>query len=150
MNFKKLAVAGAVAAASFGTFAAPGDELASSGFSCTGAVCDGWSTGLPDPGVLYNWEVAVTTTGSSFLSSISVNGVAFAIAAPGKFVFESGGPASGPFALEVFGSTTSTSTPFNFGGSYTITQAIPEPETYALMLAGLGAIGFMARRRRKG
>lgn len=32
--------------------------------------------------------------------------------------------------------------------AFTITP-IPEPETYALMLAGLGLVGFMARRRRQ-
>jgi hypothetical protein len=31
----------------------------------------------------------------------------------------------------------------------TITAAVPEPETYALMLAGLGLLGFMAGRRRE-
>jgi len=31
----------------------------------------------------------------------------------------------------------------------TITAAVPEPETYAMMMAGLGMVGFMARRRRR-
>jgi len=30
-----------------------------------------------------------------------------------------------------------------------LTTPVPEPETYALFLAGLGAMGFMAKRRRK-
>lgn len=69
----------------------------------------------------------------------------------------------GSFAGAVF-------TPFTLGGTYDLilgfndgmrvdsdyddivvglkVAAIPEPETYALLLAGLGAIGFMHRRRR--
>jgi hypothetical protein len=47
-------------------------------------------------------------------------------------------------ALGVTGAT------FYFGtaGEH-ITTAIPEPETYAMLLAGLGLMGFVARRRQK-
>ena len=46
-----------------------------------------------------------------------------------------------------FGGTASQTAYDNitFGSSV---PAIPEPETYALMLAGLGLVGFMARRRK--
>jgi len=32
----------------------------------------------------------------------------------------------------------------------TVMAAVPEPETYAMMLAGMGLMGFVARRRKRG
>jgi hypothetical protein len=35
------------------------------------------------------------------------------------------------------------------GTNYVFTAAVPEPETYAMLLAGLGLIAGMARRRKR-
>jgi len=46
---------------------------------------------------------------------------------------------------------TAGGTAQTYGGSLdnvSLVAAVPEPETYALMMAGLGAVAFMARRRR--
>jgi hypothetical protein len=75
----------------------------------------------------------------------------------------SAGPVQGWTHFEAFGNATNTGTlsftlafNSNFGPSkdvviddvYFAAAAVPEPETYALMLAGLGMVGFIARRRR--
>ncbi|MBI3230308.1 MAG: PEP-CTERM sorting domain-containing protein [Burkholderiales bacterium] len=39
--------------------------------------------------------------------------------------------------------------PWIFMDEVRFTSAVPEPETYGMMLAGLGALGFIARRRKK-
>ncbi len=54
--------------------------------------------------------------------------------------------ASGDYYYQVTGIGAGT-----YGGFYTISSEVtpvPEPEAYALMLAGLGVIGFVALRRR--
>ena len=53
---------------------------------------------------------------------------------------------NGPMVLTVMGSSNGGS----YGGTFNLNLApVPEPETYGMMLAGLGVLGFLARRRKQ-
>lgn len=52
---------------------------------------------------------------------------------------------TGPITLEVKGSSGGNA---SYSGVINLT-VVPEPEGYALMLAGLGVVGYIARRKRK-
>jgi hypothetical protein len=59
------------------------------------------------------------------------------------------GPARLSLDFIPFGSGPTTPTTFVFYDNVLVTAAVPEPETYALLLAGLGLLGFEMKRRRK-
>ena len=89
--------------------------------------------GVLNPPTLLNAPIAAGLTGGP-VSAFSYSGAAV----PGNYW------------LNVAGNKLSSA---SGGYSGTITTnpvaAIPEPETYAMMLAGLGLLGFSARRRNK-
>ncbi|MEY8878010.1 MAG: FxDxF family PEP-CTERM protein [Leptothrix sp. (in: b-proteobacteria)] len=62
------------------------------------------------------------------------------------------GAGSHTFSFVTNGASISPSAGYAYG-NYTVTPGqiaapVPEPETYAMMLAGLGALGFLGRRRK--
>jgi hypothetical protein len=68
---------------------------------------------------------------------------------PGSSSFELSGSsfASGYYVLNVIGHATGGQAAYAVQMDVT---PVPEPETYALMLAGLGLLGLVARRRKNG
>lgn len=80
-------------------------------------------------------------------TTTTLNGVVGTVLDFGKITFLGiEGTGNSPFTLTLSG--TADSLLALYSGELTVT-AVPEPETYALFLAGLGALGFIARRRTK-
>src|SRR5689334_11012362 len=105
-------------------------------------------------GALISGGVGSTNAGGGNFVPTAAATVSFATAASAGGFFAS----PNPFYNVALTAFTNTLSEVSFNGSgFTITQGggsvnfaspVPEPDTYALMLGGLGVLGFLARRRR--
>jgi hypothetical protein len=138
-----------------GTFAATFRNANSNTFY-TGLGGDGWSpqAGIAVGGLYYGWPQSRNNPGNAYalifvpdnptapLTQAQTNMLAYADCAPGGMM----------------GAVCMTGTSLAYGSvgtmsGYPLSQtiaAVPEPETYALVLAGLVLTGFMSMRRRGG
>ena len=77
----------------------------------------------------------------------SLGGTGSLLASPTSLSFSNIAVTGSDFSIELRGTATGA-----FGGEYVLGGSVvpvPEPETYAMMLAGVVAVGFMAARRRR-
>ena len=104
-----------------------------------------WSLGQGGINAEFAFDTAFTIESGG--PSAEFGGVS--ITSAGNTVFGSEGNGTIQFAGSVTSISWTNPVTENWYGFTvgTSVQAIPEPETYALMLAGLAAVGFVARRR---
>ena len=97
------------------------------------------------PTGVYTFDGGISSSWLNF-DSVTVNGQSFGNSFGGHIDLTD----ALPITIEVTGHALD-GTIGSYTGSLGFTAApVPEPETYAMVLAGLGAVGFVARRRKAG
>ncbi len=132
--------------------------IGSGGHTPLGAFTDTWTFTVAGTAPTNNFYVgAEVVTGNSFgvtFSSVGISGPS--IYAPVLFsnTTDFSLPLSltqfvpGAYTMTVVGNTTVNGGFYNAAVNFN-SAPIPEPETYAMMLAGLGLMGLVARRRKQ-
>jgi hypothetical protein len=141
MKLKHIAAAAAAAVALTGVASAQTTTTTVFDFT-SGSFANAYTFSVPGP----SWVVGDTNSGGVtwfgvLLQSPGVPYTALDTNPDDGFSFS--GLSAGTYALTFLGSGTG-----GYGGYYTVTTPVPEPQTYAMMLAGLCAVGFVAVRRR--
>ena len=152
MNLKSLALAAAIAVGVAPVFAAdqPMVDLSSgfASFTGTSPILDGGDDVISFVNLAagaYNFVLTISgqkvpNLAASFATQ-TVNVSQFGMTSFFGFLESSG---STPFALTLSGAPGAGA---QYSGELSVT-AVPEPESWVLMLAGLAGMGFVARRRR--
>lgn len=106
-------------------------------------------TGLAITGLsLYSADAgAGTGTGTGSAAAAIANGTSLQSGAIDVWTISTSNLAAGNYYLQVTGNLVSDQAA-SFGGAVSLAAPVPEPETYGMMLAGLGVVGFLARRRK--
>jgi len=164
MKLKPIVAAAALALASVSSFAVGSLDpvLPSASFSntVTGTFSDTWTFNLGTASIVAAsiTNVAVTFGSSTFgeISNFSalLNGVPLLLGSSSQtnngvtvstqILAGSTTLPPGFYQLKVSG--TAVGATASYGGNI-VAAPVPEPETYAMLLAGLGVVGFLARRR---
>lgn len=91
-------------------------------------------------------NIAVRGVGDLGITSVSLNGVNFTKYGASYWELTDTLLPAGVLTLTIVGTLSNGG---SYGGDINVLLApVPEPETYAMMLGGLGLLGFMARRRK--